>query len=103
MAYAIVTIPKILDEQAFQKYASALRGILKNYEGRWVAIEEQPVLKAGAWPYIKTVMIEFPTLDHAQRWYESPEYREIIPVRERAFHPNIVLVRSLSEKDAGSR
>jgi uncharacterized protein (DUF1330 family) len=42
--------------------------------------------------------VEFPTIEKAQQWYDSPEYREIIPLRQRAINANIVMVRSLGEK-----
>ena len=98
MAYVLVTIKEIQDQQAFDEYAQRVRPILNQFEGRWVAIEPQHVTRAGAWPYVRTVVVEFPTIDHAQRWYDSPEYREIIPLRQRAIDANIVMVRSLGEK-----
>jgi uncharacterized protein (DUF1330 family) len=98
MAYLIVTIKKILDQKAFDEYAERVRPILKQYGGFWVAIEAQHVSKAGAWPYVRTVLVEFPSLEKAQQWYESPEYAEIIPLRQRAIDANIVMVRSLQER-----
>jgi uncharacterized protein (DUF1330 family) len=41
MAYVIVTIKTILDQKAFEEYAEKVRPVLRNYEGRWVAIEPQ--------------------------------------------------------------
>ena len=98
MAYLVVTIKQILDESAFDEYAERVRPILKQYSGRWVAIEPRHEIRAGAWPYVRTVLVVFPTIEQAQRWYDSPEYREIIPLRQRAIDANIVMVRSLSEK-----
>ena len=100
MAYLVVTIKEILDQRAFDEYAEKVRPILKTYEGRWVAIEPEHIMRAGAWPYVRTVLVEFPTIAHAKRWYDSPEYREIIPLRQRAIDANIVMVRSLSERDS---
>ena len=98
MAYVLVTIKEVLDQQAFDEYAQRVRPILKQFQGRWISIEPQHVTRAGAWPYVRTVLVEFPTIDDAERWYDSPEYREIIPLRQRAIDANIVIVRSLSEK-----
>jgi len=97
MAYVLVTIKKILDPKAFDEYAEKVRPTLRTYGGAWVAIEPAPVLRAGAWPYVRTVLVEFPSLEKAQQRYASPEYREIIPLRERAIDANIVMVRSLQE------
>jgi uncharacterized protein (DUF1330 family) len=101
MAYLVVTIKQILDQSAFDEYAERVRPILKQYDGRWVAIEPQHEIRAGAWPYVRTVLVEFPTIERAQQWYDSPEYREIIPLRQRAIDANVVMVRSLGEKPRG--
>ena len=97
MAYVVVTIKQVLDQQAFDEYAEKVRPILKQFGGRWVAIEANQVTKSGTWPYIRTVIVEFPSIEDAQRWYEPPEYARIIPIRLRAIDANIVMVRSLGE------
>jgi uncharacterized protein (DUF1330 family) len=99
MAYVVVTIKKILDQKAFDEYAEKVRPTLHQHGGRWVAIEPDHVIKAGTWPYVRTVLVEFPSIEKAQQWYDSPEYREIIPLRQRAIDANIVMVKSLSEKE----
>ena len=98
MAYVLVTIKKILDQQAFDEYADRVRPILRSYGGSWVAIEPHAVTRAGTWPYVRTVLVEFPSLEKARQWYDSREYAEIMPLRERAIDANIVMVRSLREK-----
>ena len=97
MAYLIVTIREVLDQKMFDEYAEKVRPILNKYQGRWVAIEAQHVTKVGSWPYVRTVIVEFPTINRAMQWYDSPEYREIIPLRLRAIDANVVMVRSLNE------
>src|SRR5258708_29035932 len=80
MAYVVVTIKKILDQRAFDEYAEKVRPTLHQHGGRWVAIEPGHVIKAGTWPYVRTVLVEFPSIEKAQQWYDSPDYREIIPL-----------------------
>jgi uncharacterized protein (DUF1330 family) len=99
MAYLVVTIRKVLDQEAFDEYAERVRPILQKYDGWWVAIEAQHVTRVGTWPYVRTVLVEFPSICRAQQWYDSPEYREIIPLRQRAIDANIVMVRGLSDKE----
>ena len=98
MAYVVVTISKVLNQQAFDEYAEKVRPILGMFGGRWVAIEAQHVTCAGNWPYVRTVILEFPSLERAQAWYDSAEYRAIIPLRQRAIDANIIMVRSLAER-----
>ena len=98
MAYVVVTIREVLDQKAFDEYAEKVRPILGKFGGRWVAIEAQHVTRAGEWPFVRTVILEFPSIERAQAWYDSSEYRAIIPLRQRAIDANIIMVRSVGEQ-----
>jgi hypothetical protein len=37
------------------------------YDGWWVAIEPRHVTRASKWPYVRTVVVEFPSIDRAQQ------------------------------------
>ena len=41
------------------------------------------------------VLVEFPTFDQAKAWYESEEYQQAIPFRERAADWRVVIVEGL--------
>jgi len=38
------------------------------------------------------VMVEFPSADHARRWYASEDYVAAMAIRDRASTGNVVLV-----------
>jgi uncharacterized protein (DUF1330 family) len=38
------------------------------------------------------VVLEFPSMDHAKRWYRSEEYREPLAMRLRAGRANMIMV-----------
>jgi uncharacterized protein (DUF1330 family) len=62
MAYLVVTIKEILDQGAFAEYAERVRPTLQKYDGWWVAIEAHHETRAGTWPYVRTVLVEFPSI-----------------------------------------
>ena len=97
MAYVLVAINRILDQRAFDEYAERVRPMLKKHGGWWVAIESEPDTLDGQWPFARTVVVEFPSIGLARTWYDSPEYREIIPLRQRAIDANIVILRGLKD------
>ncbi len=35
----------------------------------------------GTWNPKRLVVIEFPSAEAARRWYDSPEYRKVLPIR----------------------
>jgi len=57
-----------------------------------VAADHVDVLE-GTWLQTHTVVLEFPSMEHARRWYESPGYRSIVQHRFKAATSNLVLVR----------
>ena len=97
MTYVVVTIKEIKDLEAFRDYAVKVDPIIARYGGKYVAVDKAPDVRSGEWPYLRTVIVAYPNLAAAQRWYDSPEYKEIIPIRMRAIDANIVIVRDPEE------
>jgi uncharacterized protein (DUF1330 family) len=83
----------IHDRDEYQKYVDGYDEIFSKYKGIVVAVDENPAVLEGEWPFDRTVLIRFPDEDEAKRWYESPQYRELVRHRHRASAANIVLVR----------
>ncbi|HXE90690.1 MAG TPA: DUF1330 domain-containing protein [Terriglobales bacterium] len=97
MTYVVVTIKKIKDLEAFREYAGRVRPLIERHGGRYVAVDRAPVVRSGEWPFVRTVIVAYPDFAAAQRWYDSPEYQEIIPIRMRAIDANIAMVRDPEE------
>jgi uncharacterized protein (DUF1330 family) len=90
-AYAIA-LEVINDRDEFDRYRALVHGVLEKYEGQIIVSSEDVEVLEGEWPYTKTVVIRFPSMEHAKRWYESPEYRDILPHRLRAAATDLILV-----------
>lgn len=97
MTYVVVTIKKVLDLEAFRDYAVKVAPIIERFGGKYVAVDKAPDVKDGEWPFVRTVIVRYPNFAAAQRWYESAEYKEIIPIRKRAIDANIAIVRDPEE------
>jgi uncharacterized protein (DUF1330 family) len=48
-------------------------------------------LKEGDWQPRHLLMLEFPSLEQAERWYNSPEYKPLIAIREKAPRRNLLI------------
>ncbi len=66
---------------------------MKPYGGKWLANGEVSVVE-GAWPGL-VVLMEFPDRAAADRWYNSAEYQEILPLRANNAISDVVLIDSL--------
>jgi len=83
---------KIHDRAEYQKYLDGYDEIFSTYRGIVVAVDEEPLVLEGEWPFDRTVLIRFPDSAEARRWYESPEYMELVRHRHASSKANIVLV-----------
>ena len=93
MTYVVVTIKQVLDPEAFREYATRVFPMVERFGGKYLAVDKAPEVRDGEWPYVRTVIVAFANHAAATTWYDSPEYREIIPIRQRAIEANIVMVR----------
>jgi uncharacterized protein (DUF1330 family) len=79
------TLLDIHDDEKFHEYLVATAPTLAKYGGRVAlrgpivdVVEGQLDTKEDT----RLVMLEFPSLEDARRWYESDEYRPLIAMRE---------------------
>jgi uncharacterized protein (DUF1330 family) len=93
MAYVVVNVTRIKDPAAFQEYADKVAPIIAKHGGRYVVSDKSPELREGEFPFVRLVIVEFPSVEVARGWYDSPEYQAIIPIRRRGIDANIVVAR----------
>ena len=48
--------------------------------------------KEGGWTPKRIVVLEFPSMAQAQKWYDSPEYAPLIKLRQKASKGKLILV-----------
>ncbi|MGS2616485.1 DUF1330 domain-containing protein [Micromonospora sp. LZ34] len=70
-----------LNEDVFT-YIERIQATLDPFGGRFRVHGAEVEVKEGEWPGT-VVIVEFPDLDRARAWYDSPAYREILPLRTR--------------------
>jgi uncharacterized protein (DUF1330 family) len=89
-AYLIAQVT-IHDSAEYEKYLAGFMDAFTPFEGRvLVAADEVEVLE-GTWPRVRTVVLEFPSMEHAQRWYKSQAYQSIAQHRFKAATSNVIL------------
>ncbi len=97
MTYMVTTIKAIRDEETFQEYARLAKPLIEAHGGCYLAIERDPEVANGDWRFVRTIIVRFPSLAAARAWWNSPQLRALVPLRERAIDVNFVFVRDLSE------
>ncbi|MBU2670746.1 DUF1330 domain-containing protein [Actinoplanes bogorensis] len=64
------------------EYIETIQSTMDPYGGRFVAHGPQVEVLEGSWPGT-LVILEFPDLESARSWYDSPAYQAILPLRTR--------------------
>jgi len=70
----------IHDPETYAKYPSSVAPTLSQYGGKLLVADHDCKVLEGN-PYQVTIVIEFESVETAQRWYDSPEYRKIMHLR----------------------
>lgn len=87
MPMKIIGLIKLVNPEAFELYRSQVGSTVTRYGGSVQfrgAKTLMPWNELGCEDFDAFVEIEFPSVDHAQRWAGSPEYAALLPVRTQA-------------------
>lgn len=103
MAYLLATASSIHDPATLEEYVRRVVPIIQNMGGSVLAVEETPQVKDGKWDAVRTVLLSFPTVADANRFYHSPEYQEILPLRLKSTVGTLVLLRGREEMAGAGR
>ncbi len=91
MAAYIIARIRVTNLDAYKEYAARTPALAEAFGGRFL-------VKAGAFEQVegsgpdRHVVIEFPDRDTARRFYDSPEYREILPIALENSERDLVIV-----------
>ena len=94
-AYVIVDLT-VTDLPTMEEYRKRVPATLTAYGGRFLVRGGAHQTVEGDWKPNRLVILEFPTMDQAKRWYHSEEYREPLAMRLRAGHANMVMVEGVA-------
>jgi uncharacterized protein (DUF1330 family) len=92
MAAYIIAEVEVADPETYATYRAQTPGVIERYGGRFIVRGGAAALLEGERPPARIVVIEFPDLAAARRFYGSPEYQSIIGIRQRAATSRVVLV-----------
>ncbi len=92
--YMIIEPVEIMNKEKYEKYRNKVPNTIEKYGGQYLAVGE-PTLVIGDWKPERVVIIEFESMNKFLSWWDSPEYREIVPLREQSAKVNVILVQGL--------
>ena len=88
----VVTLVNVTDPEKFQEYGKLAGPISARYGGRFLVRGGPKTALEGDIPYARIVVVEFPDVAAAKRFYDCPEYQEAKAKRLGAADFNMVIV-----------
>ena len=79
-AYVIVQV-NVTDAEKYEAYKKLTPASIEKYGGRFLVRGGAQENLEGTLEYSRIVLVEFPDVDRAKQWYNSPEYQRAKTLR----------------------
>ncbi len=89
-AYCVGQI-SVKDAVAWEAYRSQVGATISRHGGELMFRGAVTQVLSGAIEHDRVVAIRFESIDAAKQWHDSPEYRALIPIREKGADMTLVL------------
>jgi uncharacterized protein (DUF1330 family) len=93
-AYVIANVT-IEDPVRYEDYKRMVPGTLTAFGGRFIARGGQIEVLEGSWKPNRLVILEFPSVERARAWWNSPEYSEAKALRQATSTGTLLIVEGL--------
>ncbi|MEV4111259.1 DUF1330 domain-containing protein [Nonomuraea sp. NPDC049695] len=90
-AYALAHLLPAEPHEEVYEYMERIQATLDPFGGRFVVHGAPVEVREGEWPGA-LVIIEFPSIEQARAWYDSPAYQDIRRLRADHIPGDLVLV-----------
>lgn len=100
-AYAIGLLSDVDFNAEIIEYIETIESTLRPFEGRFIVHGANAEVLEGAMDQ-DCIIIEFPSLEHARRWYASDAYARLIPLRTRNSNGAVFLIDGVPDQYAAA-
>ena len=90
--YIVVTYRKIKDQEKWAAYAKLAVPAVQKAGGKFIVRGGKTRTLEGGWKPSRVVVLEFPSYEAAEKFYDSPEYRPVLDMRLKAGKSKAILV-----------
>ena len=90
-AYFIVDVD-VQDPKSYEEYRKGVPATVAKHGGKFLVRGGAYTKLEGEWSPKRLVVLEFPSVEQARRWYDSADYRELKALRMKTANTQVVLV-----------
>jgi uncharacterized protein (DUF1330 family) len=91
MAGYMIANVEVTDAARFEEYRQKVGAVVAQFGGRFIVLGGDVRCLEGHLPIRRLVVVEFPSLDAAQRFYDSSEYQPLLKIRLASTKSDVVL------------
>jgi len=96
MAGYLIANIEVKDPVKFEEYRQKVVPVIQKFGGRYLIRGGDVRCLEGNLPLKRLVVLEFPTVEAAQQFYDSAEYEPILKLRLTSTQSDLVLVQGYS-------
>jgi uncharacterized protein (DUF1330 family) len=93
-AYVVVQV-EVQDPIRYEDYKSMVLPSLAPYGGRFIVRGGKVETLEGDWAPKRFVMVEFPSVEKAKAWWDSPEYKDAKALRQATSQTQMIVVEGV--------
>jgi uncharacterized protein (DUF1330 family) len=91
VAYVISAVEGFVDPARVKRYAELTGPAIEQYGGHFIVSNVEPMVVEGELSSRHISMVEFPSFEDAQAWYDSPEYAEARALTPETFQGRVLI------------
>lgn len=92
MAAYVIAEVEVTDPATYEDYRKQVPATVARYGGKFLVRGGATETKEGGWEPKRLVILEFPSMDQARKWYHSPEYAPALALRLKVARSKVLLV-----------
>jgi len=93
-AYVFVSV-EVHDPVRYEDYRKTVLPTIEAYGGRFLVRGGKMEVLEGNWPPHRIVIVEFPSVEKARAWWNSPEYAAPKALRQATSSTEMILVEGV--------
>ena len=91
-AYYFLDVLEVTDPEKLEKYREGVLETVERYGGRYLTVGGNCEVVEGDWNPTFPVLIEFPDMEQARRWYNADDYKDLKALRLASTRGNGVFI-----------
>jgi len=92
MAAYVIVNTNVHNPTAYEAYKAQAKPLVEQFGGKYLARGGAHKVIEGDWHPTRIVLLEFPTVAQAEKFFNSPEYAPVKAIRHANAHTDAVIV-----------